>query len=222
MPAMSDSQSNRLRAQIEEDIATGLLRPGERLDEVSLAERFGVSRTPIREALQQLAISGLVEHRRHKGAIVSAPEPRRLLEMFELMAEFEAICARLAARRLLACDETELRQAMAACRAAAQAGDTDAYYYENERFHRAIYRAGGNGFIGEQAMALHRRLAPFRRLQLRVRNRMGVSLAEHEGIVEALLLGDSALAAERAYAHVVVQGERFADLIATLSRAAAE
>ncbi len=71
-------------------------------------------------------------------------------------------------------------------------------------------------------MALHRRLAPFRRLQLRVRNRMGVSLAEHEGIVEALLLGDSALAAERAYAHVVVQGERFADLIATLSRAAAE
>ncbi len=116
---MSDSQSNRLRAQIEEDIATGLLRPGERLDEVSLAERFGVSRTPIREALQQLAISGLVEHRRHKGAIVSAPEPRRLLEMFELMAEFEAICARLAARRLLACDETELRQAMAACRAAA-------------------------------------------------------------------------------------------------------
>lgn len=102
---MKMNQSTRLKAQIEEEIATGALRPGERLDESSLATRFGVSRTPIREALQQLSIAGLIEHRRHRGAVVSAADPKKLLEMFELMAEFESICARLAARRMLVSDE---------------------------------------------------------------------------------------------------------------------
>ena len=205
---MKLNQSSRLRAQIEEEIATGALRPGERLDEASLAARFGVSRTPIREALQQLSNAGLIEHRRHRGAVVSLPDPKQLLEMFELMAEFEAICARLAARRMLVSDEAELNKTLDACRRAAELGDTDAYYYENERFHRAIYVAGGNVFIAEQAMALHRRLASFRRLQLRVRNRMQTSLAEHQAIVEALMMGNGDLAASRAYAHVAVQGER--------------
>lgn len=219
---MKINQSSRLRAQIEEEIATGILRLGERLDEVSLAERFGVSRTPIREALQQLSIAGLIEHRRHRGAVVSAPDPKQLLEMFELMAEFEAICARLASRRMLTSSETELKRTLEACRNAADSGNTDAYYYENERFHQVIYTASGNAFIAEQAMALHRRLSPFRRLQLRVRNRMKTSFAEHEGIVEALMNGDGDLAASRAYAHVAVQGERFADLIASINQAAAE
>ncbi len=219
---MKINQSTRLRAQIEEEIATGALRPGERLDEASLAARFGVSRTPIREALQQLSIAGLIEHRRHRGAVVAAADPKKLLEMFELMAEFESICARLAVRRMLVEDETKLKQTLEACRQAAESGDTDAYYYENERFHRAIYIASGNAFIAEQAIALHRRLAPFRRLQLRVRNRMQVSLAEHEGIVDALLKGNGDLAAQRAFAHVAVQGERFTDLIASMHRVAAE
>jgi DNA-binding GntR family transcriptional regulator len=219
---MKINQSNRLRAQIEEEIATGALQPGDRLDETSLAERFGVSRTPIREALQQLSIAGLIEHRRHRGAVVSTPDPKQLLEMFELMAEFEAICARHAARRMLDSDEAELKKTLEACRLAAASGNTDSYYYENERFHRAIYTASGNAFIAQQAGALHRRLAPFRRLQLRVRNRMKTSLKEHEAIVAALLSGDGELAASRAYAHVAVQGERFSDLIASLNRTAVE
>lgn len=219
---MTANQSNRLRSQIEEEIATGVLRPGERLDETTLAERFGVSRSPVREALQQLAAAGLVEQRRHRGVIVSSPDPKQLLEMFEMMAELEAICARLAARRILISDESDLKQALKACEAAAAGSDTDAYYYENERFHRAIYTASGNAFIAEQAMALHRRLAPFRRLQLRVRNRMKASYQEHVGITEALMEGDGNLAASRAYAHVAIQGERFSDLMAFINRAAAE
>ncbi|MEW9304905.1 GntR family transcriptional regulator [Labrys neptuniae] len=219
---MNEKPATRLRNQIEEEIATGVFKPGDRLDEVSLAARFGVSRTPIREALQQLAAAGLVEIRPHRGAIVSAPDPKRLIDMFSLMAEFEAICGRLAARRLLPGDEAALKETLEACRKAADSGDMDVYYYENERFHRAIYVASGNDFIAEQATALHKRLAPFRRLQLRVRNRMRTSLAEHEAIVDALLAGDSALAATRLYDHVAVQGERFTDLIASLNRAAAE
>lgn len=218
---MSERQSTGLRDRIEEEIATGVFKPGERLDEASLAERFGVSRTPIREALQQLSVAGLVEIRRHRGAIVSAPDPKRLIEMFEVMAELEAACGRLAARRLLPDDEAELKRTLEACEKAAELGDTDAYYYENERFHRAIYIASGNSFLAEQALALHKRLAPFRRLQLRVRNRLRASQAEHEAIITALIEGKSELASARLYSHVAVQGERFADLIASLSRVAA-
>lgn len=216
MHVMNESRATRLRDEIEEDIATGRLKPGERLDEVGLAQKFGVSRTPIREALQQLAAAGLVNIRPHRGALVSAPDPRRLMEMFEVMAELEAMCGRLAARRLQPDTEHLLNEALAACAKAADETDSDGYYYENERFHRAIYAASRNGFLADQAMALSKRLSPFRRLQLRVRNRLKTSQAEHAAIVDAIIAGDGELAAERLRAHVTVQGERFHDLMASL------
>ncbi|MGD9783224.1 MAG: GntR family transcriptional regulator [Hyphomicrobiaceae bacterium] len=208
--------ADSFKAILEDDIATGRLRPGERLDETSLAARFGVSRTPVREILQHLAAAGLVEIRPYRGAIVASPDPRRLMEMFEVMSELEAMCGRLAARRLTDANETRLQQTLSACEAAARLGDPDAYYFENEQFHRAIYAASGNTFLAEQALALHKRLAPFRRLQLRVRHRLSSSQREHGTIVEAILAGEPDLAAEELRAHVIVQGERFADLLASL------
>lgn len=204
------------KEQLEDDIATGRLTPGARLDEASLAARFGVSRTPVREMLRQLAAQGLVELRPYRGAIVSSPDPKSLMEMFEVMAELEAMCGRLAARRLTEENEKELAATLEACSEAAENGDPDAYYYENERFHRAIYKASGNTFLAEQALILHKRLAPFRRLQLRVRNRLHLSQREHEGIVAAITAGDPDEAEDALRAHVVVQGERFADLVASL------
>jgi DNA-binding GntR family transcriptional regulator len=79
-----------------------------------------------------------------------------------------------------------------------------------------VYRACRNGFLEEQARQLHRRLAPFRRLQLRARNRLGQSLAEHEAIVAAIVSGDETAASDRLRAHVIVQGDRFSDLVAGL------
>ncbi|KAB1072772.1 GntR family transcriptional regulator [Methylobacterium planeticum] len=210
------SQAQRLKQAIEDEIVDGRLALGARLDEVQLAERFGVSRTPIREALIQLTMTGLVETKPRKGAIVSAPEPQHLLAMFETMAEMEASCGRLAARRLIPEDEAALRDALAACARAAEAGDTEAYYQENYVFHTVVYRACRNAFLGEQARQLSRRLAPFRRLQLRVRQRLSQSLAEHAAIVEAIASGDEVRAAESLRAHVVVQGDRFSDLVANM------
>ncbi|GJD51181.1 hypothetical protein OPKNFCMD_3933 [Methylobacterium crusticola] len=212
------NHAQRLRQTIEDEIVDGVLRPGDRLDEVQLAERFGVSRTPIREALLQLAVTGLIEVKPRRGAVVSTPDPARLLEMFETMAEVEASCGRLAARRLTPEHQAALTAALEACRLAAESQDTTAYYAENAVFHAVIYRASRNGFLCEQASALSRRLAPFRRIQLRARNRLGQSFAEHAGAVEAILAGDESLAAERLRAHVLVQGDRFSDLLFSLSR----
>jgi len=210
------TRKQALREAIEDRIATGAFPPGMRLDESELAQQFGVSRTPLREALIQLSSMGVVSMRPRRGAVVADVTPQRLLEMFEVMAELEAMCARLAARRMSKADEEELLAAHRACEAAVLAADPDDYYHKNERFHHAIYRASHSGFLAEQAIALQRRLRPYRRLQLRVRNRMSVSFAEHVQIVEALSHGDPEAAADRLRQHILVQGTRFTDLLASL------
>ena len=214
--------SEQLCEKIEEQIVTGALRPGARLDEQELAAEFGVSRTPIREALIQLASAGLVDTRPRRGAVVAEIEPHRLCEMFDVMAELEAMCARLAARRITEDEIASLRAAHQACEAARDADNPDAYYWLNELFHRQIYMASHNGFLAEQAISLHRRLRPYRRLQLRVRNRMKVSYSEHQSIVDAIVAGDGDLAADRIRGHIQVQGERFTDLVASVRQLAAQ
>ncbi|MCJ2018170.1 GntR family transcriptional regulator [Methylobacterium sp. E-065] len=210
------SHAQRLKQRIEDEIVAGELALGSRLDENQLALRFGVSRTPIREALLQLAATGLIQTKPRRGAIVSAPEPHLLLAMFETMAEIEAACGRLAARRLVPADAAALQAALAGCRVAMVAEDAEAYYAENYVFHSVVYRASHNDFLADQALTLHRRLAPYRRLQLRVRQRVPQSLAEHEAIVAAILAGDAAQAADALRGHVIVQGDRFTDLVAGL------
>lgn len=209
--------SERLREQIEENILTGLHAPGERLDEGELARAFGVSRTPIREALFQLSAAGVLVMRPRKGAIVADISGNRLCEMFDVMAELEAMCGRLAARWAAGADRRRIETAHLACEAAVCAKDTDEYYRLNVRFHQAIYEAAHNAFLAEQAGLLNRRLRPYRRLQLRVPDRMRTSFAEHGRIVRAIVSGDSLAASELLRGHVVVQGERFADLLASLA-----
>jgi DNA-binding GntR family transcriptional regulator len=188
---MKQKRSDQLREAIEEKIAIGAFPPGKRLDEVELLARFGVSRTPLREAL------------------------------IEVMGELEAMCGRLAARRITADEQKRLNAAHKACRTAAVSRSPDAYYYANEAFHFAIYSASHNTYLAEQARQLHRKLRVYRRLQLRVRDRVAHSFAEHDGIVAAITSADGDLAAGRLRQHVLIQGERFGDLISSLAALAA-
>jgi DNA-binding GntR family transcriptional regulator len=210
------TRAERLREAIEELIATAQFPPGMRLDETELAARFSVSRTPLREALFQLASMGIVTTQPRRGAIVALVTPQRLLEMFDVMAELEAMCGRLAARRMSPEEHKALAAAHKACEKARNGDDSDTYYHANEHFHYLIYEGSHNAFLTEQTKALHRRLRPYRRLQLRVRNRVPASFREHQAVVDAILAGDSELTARRLREHVLVQGERFADLIASL------
>ena len=214
----SVSQALKLRDALEDEIVNGILKPGDRLDEASLAERFHVSRTPIREAFKYLVGSGLVETLPNRGSFVASVGLPQLIEMFEVMAELEGMCARLATRRITDAESAELQLLLDGCARAEEKGDPDAYYYENERFHDCIYRASHNGFLVQQAKQLQMRLKPYRRLQLRVRNRAGTSLAEHRAIVDAILRGDEATAETCIKDHVRIQGERFTDFIATVAK----
>jgi len=211
--------SEQLRDEIEERIVVGDLPPGARLDEAELAGTFGVSRTPIREALIQLASAGFVEMRRRRGSIVAEILPERLREMFDVMAELEAMCARLVATRSDEAERSAIAAAHEASEKALRAKDPDGYYRLNEKFHLALYAACHNGFLKEMATQLHRRLRPYRRLQLRVPGRMKASFAEHAAVVEAIERRDADLAASRLRAHVQIQGDRFKDLVAHLQSA---
>lgn len=212
---MNTRMADHVREALEQMIITGEFADGERLDEIRLAERFNVSRTPLREAFQVLAASGLVELLPRRGAFVRHPAFHEMIEMFEVMAEMEAFCGRLAARRVTPEVLAEIRETVIACEAAVEAGDTDGYYRENGRFHHLIYTASGNEFLAGEAQRLHRRLQPFRRMQLRVRGRMGQSLTEHRQILDALEAGDSDAAETILRDHVAVQGGKFNDLMAS-------
>jgi DNA-binding GntR family transcriptional regulator len=210
------NRSTELREALEEMIAVGTLSPGQHLDETELAARFEVSRTPIREALIQLASMGVVVIRPRRGAIVADLGPQQLVEMFEVMSELEATCGRLAARRMTVEEQQALQAAHQACKEALDSQGPDDYYYRNEAFHEAIYAGSHNQFLIEQARSLYRRLRPYRRLQLRVRNRLSNSYAEHDGVVQAIISGDGDKAAELLREHVMIQGQRFSDLMASL------
>ncbi|MFQ6551306.1 GntR family transcriptional regulator [Aestuariibius insulae] len=217
---MTERHADRIAKALEELIFDGTFANGERLDEVRLAEQFGVSRTPFREALQRLSLSGLIELIPHRGAFVRQPGPVELIEMFEVMAELEAACGRLAAMRIADEALEDLREANERCHEAIERGDPDAYYAENERFHQIIYAQSGNAFLEQETTRLHKRLRPFRRQQLRFRGRMAQSMDEHEAIVEALVAGDPETASTRLRGHVAVQGEKFHRLMASLRSAA--
>ncbi|MFJ7566271.1 GntR family transcriptional regulator [Herminiimonas sp. NPDC097707] len=210
--------SEVLREAIEEMIAVGKLPPGHHLDETELAKEFGVSRTPIREALIQLASTGIIVIRPRRGAIVAEIGPQQLIEMFEVMAELEAMCARLAARRMSPAGHATLKATHLACKEARDNVDSDAYFYKNEEFHQQIYTGSQNTFLEEQARVLQRRLRPYRRLQLRVRNRVKASFDEHGAVVDAIIEGKGELAAELLRQHIMIQGQRFTDLIASLPK----
>jgi DNA-binding GntR family transcriptional regulator len=213
-------RADLLRDQLEQDIVTGVLRPGERLDEQSLAARFGVSRTPIREALMQLASAGLIALQPRRGAFVASLSLREVIDRFEVMAALEGACGALAARRITEPERRELLGAHEACAREAPGGDADAYYYANERFHHVIYGASHNGYLAERARQLHDRLKPYRRLQLRARSRVASSLAEHQAIVDAILAGESGKADRILRDHILIQGERLSDFVATFDTAA--
>ena len=210
--------SAQLREKIEEGIVAGQFPPGTRLDEVELAQLYGVSRTPVREALIQLSAAGLVGKRPRKGWEVATHSGSRLTEMFEVMAELEVMCVRLAVRRATPDEIRGLRLLHEACKAAHDDADPDAYYRQNEAFHRALYRLSHNAFLIEQADSVAHILRPYRRLQLRVRNRIRASFSEHDAVVLAIENGNTELAERLIRAHVMVQGDRFADLIASLNR----
>jgi DNA-binding GntR family transcriptional regulator len=192
---------------IGDRIVTGFLRPGEKLDEASLAARFEVSRTPVREALGRLSAMGLVERRPNRGATVAVVTQEHLASMFESMAGLEAICARFSAERMTAGERRTLEiEHQASARLVQMAAEED-YEYFNTEFHTRLYRGAHSKHIYELTVMTRSRLAPFRRAQFMLPGRLAKSWQEHDVIVTAIMRGDSAAAGKAAKDHVSIVSE---------------
>jgi len=197
------TRAERLREALADDILTGRLPPGARLDETVLAERFGVSRTPVREALKQLAATGLVALQPHKGAVAAAPGPERLIEMFEALAELESTCARLAAIKMSAPERRRLEAMHDMLQEPVMAGDCERYHGLNREFHALVHVGSHNGVLAEIADGLRLRLGPFSRAQFRNPGRLAQSHAEHHAVVTAILRGAGGDAGEAMRRHIL-------------------
>ena len=215
---MEIRRADQIANTLEQLVFAGEFQDGERLDELKLAEKFQVSRTPIREALQVLVASGMAEQIPRRGVFIRQPRPVELMEMFETMAEIEAVCGRLAATRMSDDDLEVLRAVNDRCQQASQEADHERYYSENEGFHQIIYRGAANSFLEKQALQLQNRLSAYRRTQLRFRGRLTQSMNEHSEILEALANGDAENAARVLRDHVAIQGEKFHQLMAGFNR----
>jgi DNA-binding GntR family transcriptional regulator len=187
--------TDRVRTVLADEIVRGLIGPGVPLDEASIAQRFEVSRTPVREAIRQLEVIGFVEARPHRGAVVPSFTAERISEMFAVMAELEALCAREAALRSTPEERNRLTAAHEACRIAALGGDIPVYYETNLAFHDTVYAISHNGFLAEVTLGVRNRVAPFRKAQFQSTGRLKQSVSEHEEVVEAILSGNADRAA---------------------------
>lgn len=185
-----DTMANVLRRRIADDILAGTCKPGSRLDERSLAEKFGVSRTPVREALQQLVTAGLVRSKPHSGVIVQGVELSRVASLCEASILLESMCARLAAVRMTAVELGRLKKIHTACEVCHQADDMDGYAAENRKFHSAIIDGIQNRDLGDAVEFCRLRIAPFQRMPFRSFEQRAASQKEHKDIVEALEKGD--------------------------------
>ncbi len=201
------SRSEFLYQILAAEIVDGVLSPSEHLDEASIARRFSVSRTPVREALQALISSGLAFRVRHSGVLVASLGRKQLNEMFEVMAEVEALCAGYAAERMAPKERYALEELHRQSAELVREGDPVAYARFNTRFHGDIYHGAHNEFLAESANAIRRRLNPFRGAQFRLDRRMGDSFEEHQNVVDAIMRGDAAGARAAMIDHVLVVGE---------------
>lgn len=198
---MSQTRANTRDAYglILEAIDVGDFRPGDRLVESDLAERFGVSRTPIREALQRLETQSLLA-RDGRSLIVASLDHNQLSELYLVRTELEGLAARLAARHAAVEEVNVLRKMVEEDRELI--GDPSALSKANRRFHKMIHLASHNRFLVQQLDLVHRSMALMATTSLAVEGRGEIALDEHSEIVEAISNRDEDAADEALKKHI--------------------
>lgn len=179
--------ADRLRALI----VHGELAPGERLNERVLAERFNISRTPLREAIKILSLEGLVTLLPNRGAEVVRLTQSSVEDMFQLMGALEALAGELACVRATDEDIAEIRSLHEQMFEYFQAGDRAAYFSLNQRIHQKIVACAGNAELSATYVNLTQRVHRARYMANFSRTRWSQAMQEHEEILDALSRRDS-------------------------------
>ncbi len=186
---------------ILEAIDVGVYKPGDRLVESELAERFGVSRTPIREALQRLETQSLLE-RDGRSLIVASLDHNQMAELYVVRRELEGLAARLAAKHATEEEIRVLQEMVVADNELI--GDPVALSRANRRFHEQIHLASHNRYLVQQLDLVHRTMALMATTSLAAEGRGEIAQSEHKGIVDAIAARDEDAAAKALQDHISV------------------
>ena len=210
--------ADKLISDIRKEVSSGILKPGDQLEVTALAERFGVSRTPIREAIRTLVETGVLETRPRKGSFVRVLSAKQLLDLFQVAAELEGMACRLAALSLTKENVEAIERGLAKCTQAAEVQNNAQYAMANLDFHTAIHNASGNDWLIEQLRQLQINLNSYRTMPYEIRGRLNKSTDEHKIICDAILSGDGEHACNLMRDHMMLQGKRLPSIIATLEQ----
>lgn len=191
----SVSLTSALERKLEALIMSGELEPGGRLNEIHLAQRFGTSRGPLREAMRSLEAKGFVEVIRNRGVFVRQISLAEACEIYELRGTLFGLAGRLTSLRMTDPLLRRLRDLVAAMDTAADDNDLHAYYPLNLQFHGAIIEASGNVLLAAEYSRFVNKMHLFRRKSLVQGGGLAVSNSEHREMLAALASGD----ADRAY-----------------------
>jgi DNA-binding GntR family transcriptional regulator len=200
---MNTTISESICHQLVEDIITGKIPPGQKLEEQLIAKQFNVSRTPVRDAFRQLVGTGLATSRPHRGVMVANLRLDQINDMYEGLGELEALCCRYSALRMSVLERKQLEVIHQDSRPDESNKNLEGYSEFNERFHRTIYEGSHNETLAEMTMTLRRKLAPFRRpVFFHGEERIVQSHGEHQLIVDAILASDAEAAFQAMLSHV--------------------
>lgn len=199
--ALYQQVAERLRKRIYDH----QLRPGDAIDEKELCAVFGISRTPLREALKVLHTEGLVELIPNRGCFVKRLDLEELHELFPVMAVLEGLCAREAVERCTPEDIERLESLHERLEAHAAAGDIDRYYEVNFEFHQALQELSRNRWLQRVTADLRKILRLARHAQLTAEGRLQQSLHEHRQVIEAFRQRDPDAAEQTMKEHLYAQ-----------------
>jgi DNA-binding GntR family transcriptional regulator len=186
--------------QLKNEIATGKMQPGSRVREVEIAERLGISRTPVREALRRLEADGLVTHVPHMGAVVAQLDHNAVIELYGMREVLEGTAARFAARHASEAEVQDLVDLVAT--EMDLASDPAALAQINRAFHTALYHAGHNQFLLKALGALSDAMILLGGTTLAVESRSTTAHEEHTAMVKAIADRDADAADEAARVHI--------------------
>ena len=214
------NQNPGLVQQILDRIDLGLLNPGDSLDEAELVTTFGVSRTPVREAILQLEAVGLVRRLPRKGATIFRPTLEEFLAILEVHAKLEGQAAGLAARRLSKQGAVALEAAVVACEvhvAGKGDADPDGYYQLNLRFHECVAMAAGNAVLVDFVKTNARKLLAYYRARYKFSGVIADSAKDHRAIASLIFDRQTERAEAAMQRHVQFDQVTAMDLLAALS-----
>jgi DNA-binding GntR family transcriptional regulator len=216
-PKQSAASSSPTLASIVQDkiaaeIAAGVFAPGMHLEENELASRYQVSRTPVREALRELASLGAVDIKARRGVLVADTGGERLMKTLEVVADMEASCARYAAERMTEAQRVDLTKLHRTIGDAVKAGDAARYDRDNLQFHLLIHVGSANDILSDAVGQMRRRILPYTRAEF-ISNpeQLTIAYREHDAIVRAIECRNGELAYHTTRAHVVAAGQVFED-----------